>query len=279
MACDSLDAFELLASRFAMTVAGPDEGPVVIFGHGFGCNQAMWLPVLEHVEHYCTVRYDMMGCGGSDWSLYDADRYDSLDGYADDLLAVAGLFAGRPLVYVGHSVGAMIGVRAAVLAPDVFDGLVLVAPSPCYLEDGDYHGGFQRSDIDQLLSTVATNFVGWTAAMTPVIAGDSQPRVAENLAESFCRMRPDIARRFATVTFTSDGRADLARVQRPTLVIQSAVDSIASPLVGRYVAAQLPDSRYVELDTNGHCPHMTAPAQTWDAAVCFIESLVQTSLR
>jgi sigma-B regulation protein RsbQ len=236
----------------------------ILFAHGFGCDQNMWRYVAPEFEHdHEVVLFDHLGSGKSDLAQYDPRRHATLDGYATDVIELAGALGGTGMVFVGHSVSAMIGVLASVRAPDLFSRLILVGPSPRYLNDGDYVGGFEPADIDGLLEVMDSNYLGWSKQMAPVIMGNAaRPELGEELAESFCRNDPDIARQFARVTFQSDNRADLPRVRVPTLVLQCTDDAIAPDVVGEYVHRAIPDSRIVRLAATGHCPNLSAPVET-----------------
>ncbi len=241
----------------------PDPRPLV-FAHGFGCDQNMWRLVTPAFEdRHRIVLFDHVGAGASDLSAYDPTRYAALDAYADDVLQILRALDLRDVVFVGHSVSSMIGVLAANAEPERFGGLVLVGPSPRYLDDDGYVGGFSREDIDELLTSLQSNYLGWSAQMAPVIMGrPDRPELGEELTNSFCRTDPDIAAQFARVTFLSDNREDLERVGVPALVLQSSVDAIAPPAVGEYVHRRLPQSRMVVLDAIGHCPNLSAPEET-----------------
>jgi sigma-B regulation protein RsbQ len=246
-------------------------GPRLLFAHGYGCDASMWRLVVPHLAASCRIAlFDHVGSGRSQ-AVYDPARYATLDGYAQDVLSICQALGPEPVVFVGHSVSAMIGVLAAARRPECFSRLVLVSPSPRYIDDGSYRGGFTQDDISSLLALLEADHDGWARAMAPTImANPDRPELAEELAESFCRVDPDIARQFARVTFTSDNRADLARVRAPTLVIQSANDVIAPREVGEFVHRNLPDSRLVVLDTSGHCPHLSAPEATAAAIRAFL---------
>lgn len=250
--------------RNNVTERGIPGGTPMLLAHGFGCDQSMWRfiwPAFEDTHRI--VLFDHVGAGKSDWSAFDPDRYSSLQGYADDVVAICDELALEGGVFVGHSVSAMIGVLAAAERPDLFARLVLVGPSPRYIDDGDYVGGFSREDIDELLESLDANYLGWSSAIAPVIMGNpDRPELAEELTNSFCRADPQIAAQFARATFLSDNRSDLTRVENPVLVMQSAHDAIAPQSVGEYVRAQLPDGRLVLLDTVGHCPNLSAPEAT-----------------
>jgi sigma-B regulation protein RsbQ len=236
----------------------------MVFAHGFGCDQSMWRFVWPaFAETHRVVLFDHVGAGGSDHSAYHRDRYGSLQGYAEDVLAICREYELTETVFVGHSVSAMIGVLAAVAEPERFDRLVLVCPSPRYIDDADYVGGFSRDDIEDLLASLDSNYLGWSQTMAPMILGnDERPELSEELVNSFCRTDPEIAKHLARVTFLSDNRADLPKVSTPSLVLQCAPDVIAPIEVGEYVDRQLPDSTLVMLDASGHCPNLSAPVET-----------------
>ena len=246
----------------------------MLFAHGFGCDQHMWRFVAPRFEdRFRVVLFDHVGAGGSDLTAYDIERYSTLDGYADDVVEICRDLGLRDVVYVGHSVSAMIGVLAARRAPELFARLVLVGPSPRYVDDLDdgYVGGFSEEDIAGLLESLESNYLGWSGAMAPVIMGNPDvPELGTELTESFCRTDPEIARRFARVTFLSDNRADLAGVTVPTLVLQSTQDVIAPMSVGEYVVEQMPDASLVVLEATGHCPNLSAPDATTAAIDAFV---------
>jgi sigma-B regulation protein RsbQ len=251
----------------------PDAQPM-LFAHGFGCDQNMWRFVAPtFADRYRVVVFDHVGAGGSDLSAYDPERYSSLGGYADDVVTICRELDLTDVIFVGHSVSAMIGVLAAETAPELFDALVLVGPSPRYIDDDHYIGGFTARDIEELLDSLDSNYLGWSAAMAPVIVGrPDRPEFGNELTESFCRTDPAIASRFARVTFLSDNRADLATVQTPTLVLQCRDDVIAPIAVGEYVAQRMPNARMELLDTTGHCPNLSAPDLTAAAIERFLAS-------
>jgi sigma-B regulation protein RsbQ len=216
----------------------------MLFAHGFGCDQHMWRYVAPRFEDdFRVVTFDHVGAGGSDLSAYDPERYASLDGYAADVLEICRELDLHEVIFVGHSVSAMIGVLAAIAEPERFAKLVFVAPSPRYIDDGSYVGGFAEEDIVELLDSLESNYLGWSSTMAPVIiANPDRPELGEELTASFCRTDPDIARRFARVTFLSDNRAELTRVMAPTLVLQCTNDVIAPVAVGEYVRDVTPNS-------------------------------------
>jgi sigma-B regulation protein RsbQ len=255
-------------------VVGPAEGQPMVLAHGYGCDQNMWRFVVPRfAERYRVILFDHIGAGGSDLSAYDPVRYGSLDGYASDVLELCDALNLEDVIFVGHSVSGVIGVLAAAAAPERFSALVLVGPSPRYVDDEGYVGGFSRRDIDELLASLDSNYLGWSSAIAPVIMGrPDRPDLSQELEDSFCRTDPEIARRFAHVTFLSDNRADLARVQAPTLVLQCTDDVIAPVSVGQFVQDAIPNATMVLLNATGHCPHLSAPGETADAIEQFLDS-------
>ena len=253
-----------MIERHNIRISGQADGQPMLFAHGFGCDQNMWRFVAPRFEdRFKVVLFDYIGAGGSDLASYDPDRYSTLDGYAQDVLSLCRELDLQDVIFVGHSVSSMIGVLAAAEEPALFARLVLVSPSPRYINDGSYVGGFEESDIEELLQSLESNYLGWSSAMAPVIMGnEDRPELGEELTTSFCRTDPEVARRFARATFMSDNRADLARVKTPSLVLQCNNDAIAPVAVGEYVADKLPDSTFVMLDATGHCPNLSAPDVT-----------------
>ena len=250
-------------TRNNVTVTGTGR-QAMIFAHGFGCDQHMWRFIAPaFADTYRIVLFDHVGAGASDLSAYRPEKYATLAGYADDVLEICNaLDLSRP-IFVGHSVSAMIGVLAAIKEPERFAKLVLIGPSPCYIDDDAYVGGFARSDIEELLDTLDSNYLGWSHTMAPVIMGAPEhPELSTELAASFCRTDPEIAQQFARVTFLSDNRADLPLVTTPSLILQCAKDVIAPLAVGSYVHRHLAGSHLVTLNATGHCPHLSAPADT-----------------
>ncbi len=259
--------------RNNVTVSGHGTQPIV-FAHGFGCDQHMWRFVAPAFEAtHRVVLFDHVGAGRSDLHAFDSTKYGTLNGYAEDVLEICAALDLTDVIFVGHSVSAMIGVLAAAKEPDRFDRLVLVGPSPRYVNEGDYVGGFTRQDIEGLLEFLDSNHLGWSAAMAPTIMGNpDRPALAEELENSFCRTDPDIARHFARVTFLSDNRSDLARVSLPSLVLQCSDDVIAPAAVGEYVHRHLANSRLVQLAAQGHCPNLSAPEETTAAIMAFLSA-------
>ncbi|QNJ92451.1 alpha/beta hydrolase [Mycolicibacterium fluoranthenivorans] len=257
--------------RNNVTVLGAERGPVLFLAHGFGCDQNLWRSVVQRLQStFRIVLIDHVGSGASDPAAWDETKYSTLSGYAEDAVEVVRALDLREVVFVGHSVSAMIGVLATLADPTRFAKLVMLTPSPRYLDDEDYRGGFSRADIDELLESMELNYLGWSAAMAPQIMGNAErPELAEELEASFCRTDPAHARVFARTTFLSDNRADLAHVTVPTLVIECAHDAIAPTGVGAYVHSQIAGSRLVTLDATGHCPHVSHPEATAAAITTF----------
>jgi sigma-B regulation protein RsbQ len=249
--------------RNNVVTLGNPAGPTIIFAHGFGCSQVAWRLVAPHfLEDYRVVLFDHVGAGESDPAAYDAGKYDSLHGYADDLLEIIEALQAQDVIFVGHSVSAMIGVLAANREPSLFRRLVLVGPSPRYINDADYSGGFEQEDIAGLLDSLDANYLDWSRQFAPIIMGHpDRPELGEDLADSFCQVDPRIARHFARVTFLSDNRADLAAVTVPTHVIQCSEDVIAPVEVGRYVHEAIPGSSLTVLSTTGHIPILSGPEE------------------
>jgi sigma-B regulation protein RsbQ len=246
----------------------------MVLAHGFGCDQNMWRLVAPAFEaDFRVIVFDHVGAGGSDLSAYDPQKYASLEGYAADVVEICRDLGVRHGVFVGHSVSAMIGVLAAKRAPELFDDLVLVGPSPRYIDDHDhdYVGGFSEAQIHELLDFLDSNHMGWSQAMAPVIMGNSdRPELGEELTNSFCRMDPEITKRFARATFLADNREDLDGVHTRALILQCSEDVIAPRAVGEYVHARLPNSELVILNATGHCPNLSAPEETVAAIRAFV---------
>ncbi|WP_431278709.1 alpha/beta fold hydrolase [Leifsonia poae] len=260
MSLAPLDKVDVLRRNNVRVLGDPDARPVV-FAHGFGCSQEMWRKVVPQLaSDFRIVLFDHVGSGDSDLASYDAGKYDSLHGYAADVIEIFEELGLEDAVFVGHSVSSMIGVLAATRRPDLFGALILVGPSPRYLDDGEYSGGFQQSDIDGLLDALDANYLGWSEAMAPQIMGNPEvPELGDELTASFCRTDPVVASQFARVTFLSDNRRDLDKVMTPTLVVQCSDDIIAPDQVGRYVHEHIDGSDFVQLKAVGHCPNLSAP--------------------
>jgi sigma-B regulation protein RsbQ len=258
--------------RNAVTVTGNPHGQPMVFAHGYGCDQNMWRYVTPaFADSYEIVLFDHVGNGKSDLSAYDDGRYATLDGYADDVLEIVSEHDLRDVVFVGHSVSAMIGVLAAIRQPGRFAKLVLIGPSPRYIDTDSYVGGFGHADIEAMLESLDSNYLGWSSAMAPVIMGNpDRPELGEELTNSFCRTDPEIAKKFARVTFLSDNRDDLPRLRTPALILQCSDDVIAPSVVGDYVHEHAAGSTLVSMNATGHCPNLSAPEETVAAIKAYL---------
>jgi sigma-B regulation protein RsbQ len=258
--------------RNAVTVTGRAHGQPIMFGHGYGCDQNMWRAVAPaFLDTHRVVLFDHVGAGRSDLGAYDDARYGTLDGYAEDILEIIHELDLWDVIFVGHSVSAIMGVLAAIREPDRFAKLILVGPSPRYINDGDYVGGFDAIDLHAMLESLDSNYLGWSSATAPVIMGNpDRPELGDELTNSFCATDPAIARKFAHVTFMSDNRDDLGKVRTPTLILQCTDDVIAPLAVGAYVHENIPGSTLVVMNATGHCPNLSAPAETIAAIRSFL---------
>lgn len=265
-----------VSQRNRVRVLG-EGATTVLFSHGFGCDQNMWRFIAPiYATRYRVVLFDLVGSGGSDLSAYDPEKYDSLQGHANDVVDIVNQFATGPVIFVGHSVSAMIGVLADLALPGRIAAHVMIGPSPCYINDGGYVGGFTREDIDSLLETLESNYLGWASTMAPAIMGaPGEPELAEELTNSFCRTDPRIAKHFARVTFLSDNRKEVRELTTPSLILQCSDDLIAPQSVGEFLHDVLPNSRLHIIDNVGHCPHLSAPSACIDAMDDFLAAQAQ----
>ncbi len=264
---------EQVLARNNVKVFGNGTQPMV-FAHGFGCDQNMWRFLTPHFENdYKVILFDYVGSGHSDLKAYNPTRYGKLDGYAEDVLDVVRAMDLRDVIFVGHSVSSMIGVLAANQEPGRFDRLIMIGPSPRYINDGTYVGGFEQKDIEGLFEMMDHNFIGWANFLAPAIMKNAdRPELGGELTESFCSTDPIIARRFAEATFLADNRSDLAQVTVPSLILQCSDDMVAPKEVGEYLHKELPDSTLRVMNAVGHCPHMSDPEET----VALIKEYLQT---
>lgn len=245
---------------------------VMVFAHGYGCDQHVWADIAASFEQdYKLVTFDYVGAGQSDLSAYHKERYSTLDGYAKDILEIYEALDLKDTVLVGHSVSSMIGLLAAVRHPQLFSKLIFLGPSPRYLNDGDYFGGFERNDLEDLFNMMDNNYLGWSRALAPSIMGNQdRPQLGERLTNSFCATDPEIAKHFARVTFLSDNREDLVKLTIPSLTLQCTNDIIAPVEVGRYMHEKMQNNTLVIMEATGHCPHMSAPDETIEAIKAYL---------
>jgi sigma-B regulation protein RsbQ len=264
-----------IATRNNVHVHGKGSKTMVL-AHGFGCDQNMWrflVPIFS--DEYRIVLFDLVGSGLSEISAYDPGKYKTLTGYADDLIEIIQEFSEDPVVFVGQSVSAIIGLLATIKSPECFAANIMVGPSPSYINDGDYIGGFDKEDIDELITAVEENYLGWSSAITPAIMGSSaHPDLTEDLTNSFCRTDPVIAKHFAKVTFLSDHRGDISKSFVPSLIIQCHDDFIAPIQVGEYMQRMMPNAKLEIIENIGHCPHMSSPEKTAAAIKSFLVQLI-----
>ncbi|WP_276499583.1 alpha/beta fold hydrolase [Pontibacter litorisediminis] len=257
--------------RNNVTVTGKGEKPM-LFAHGYGCDQNMWRHIAPAFQDdYKIILFDMIGFGNSDATTYTKEKYDSLKAYAMDVLEICEELELQDVIYVGHSVSAMIGVLAANIKPGQFSKLVLVSPSPSFINDGDYVGGFNREEIMGLLNSLDSDYLGWSNTIAPVIMGNAdRPALGQELAQSFCKSNHEVARDFAHLTFLSDCRQDLPHVKVDTLILQCSEDAIAPLSVGEFTHRHIAGSQLVVLEATGHCPNLSAPEETIAAIKSFL---------
>jgi sigma-B regulation protein RsbQ len=264
------------AARNNVQESGVRSGPPIVFAHGYGCDQAMWRYVVPFFQdRYRVILFDHVGFGQSDATAWSPVRHGTLQGYSADLLELLHDLEITGAVLVGHSVAAMIGVLAAVEEPTLFRDLIMVCPSPRYIDDPSSHyvGGFSAVDIEDLIATLEANQLGWSAAMAATTMGNpDRPELGNELYESFCRLDPKVASVFARATFTADNRSDLARLRTRTLILQCSEDVIAPREVGAYVHKNVVGSTFVELKATGHCPNLSAPAETAAAIRAYLDA-------
>lgn len=250
-----------IRKRNNVKITGKGDKTLVL-AHGFGCDQNMWrfiIPALE--QHFTLVLFDYVGSGNSDVSKYNKQRYSILDGYAKDVLEICAALELTDITFIGHSVSGTIGALAAIEQPELFTQLVMVCPSPCFLNlPPDYFGGFEKQDLHELLNLMDKNYIGWANYLAPLVMGSSHPDefIAE-LSGSFCSTDPLIAKTFAEATFLSDYRFILEHIKQPTLILQSENDALAAPSVGEFVANEISNATLKVISAHGHCIHMTHP--------------------
>ena len=255
-----------LIERNNITIHGTGSKSMFLV-HGYGCDQNMWRFITPEFENdYKVILIDLVGSGKSDEEAYDLDKYSSLEGYASDVIEICDALNLKDVCIVGHSVSAIIAALAAIKRPSLFKKLIMIGPSPRYINDDNYFGGFSQNDIDELMETLDSNYLGWSSAMAPIIMGNAdRPELATELEDSFCQNNPKIAKHFAKVTFLGDNRSDLHKLTTDTLIIQCKMDVIASVKVGQFVHENIANSKLIVLETSGHCPHLSEPRKTVEA--------------
>ncbi|RZJ70753.1 alpha/beta hydrolase [Flavobacterium sp.] len=266
-----------IIERNNVKILGSGE-QTLLFAHGFGCDQNMWRYIIpSFAGKYRIVLFDYVGCGKSDVSAYNIEKYASLDGYAQDIIDVCHSLDLENVIYVGHSVSSMIGVLASVRYPELFSSMVLIGPSPCYVNDAGYAGGFDKKDLIDLLNVMESNYIGWASFLAPVVMkNEEKPELSQELEQSFCSTDPFITKRFAEATFFSDNRRDLPKIDVPVLVLQCSDDAIAPDYVGEYTAGSIAGSEYVKMQATGHCPHLSHPEETIDLITNFLQKTYST---
>jgi sigma-B regulation protein RsbQ len=263
---------ESILKRNNVKISGKGTQPMM-FAHGFGCDQHSWQFITEAFEDdYKIILFDYVGAGKSDLSAFDPQKYSELEGYAEDVLDICEALDLHHAIFVGHSVSSMIGVLAANKNPEYFEKLILIGPSPRYMNDEGYYGGFERNDLENLFEFMDSNYLGWSSAMAPAIMGNaSRPELGEFLTNSFCTTDPEIARSFARTTFFSDNRSDLKEVKVPSLTLQCREDIIAPEQIGKFVEENMPQNTLYLMRATGHCPHISEPQETISAIKNFLK--------
>lgn len=263
--------------RNNVTVIGEGKQSI-LFANGYGCDQNVWRHVTpEFKKDYKIVLFDYVGTGKSDLSAYQTNRYNSLYGYAQDAIDICEALNLSEVIIVGHSVGAMVAALAHIQAPQYFSSLVLIGPSPSYINEGNYTGGFERSDIDELMEMLNENYVGWSSNMAPAIMGNpDRPELGQELTASFCSMPPEIAKKFGKVTFLSDLRKEMMAIKIPTAILQCSEDIIVPEIVGHYLNEQIQNSQLFTLQATGHCPNLSAPAEITKVIKQFIAKVANS---
>jgi len=260
--------------RNNVSIYGEAGKPVMVFAHGYGCDQNVWSAVIEAFEQdYQIIVFDYVGAGKSDLSAYSTEKYASLEGYTEDIFDIYACLNLKDTILVAHSVSCMVGLLAAIKKPELFSKLIFIGPSPRYINDDAYHGGFTSEDIDGLFEMMDDNYLGWSRALAPSIMGNSdRPVLGESLTNTFCATDPTIAKQFARVTFLSDNRKDLPNLGVPSLTLQCVSDIIAPVEVGSYMNKNMLNNTLVVMNATGHCPHMSAPKETIDLIKSYLHS-------
>lgn len=258
---------------FNVKVSGRGVRPL-LFAHGLGCDQNVWRHVSSaFAEDYKIILFDYVGCGESDITQYDREHHSSLHGYANDVLKICAALELKDVIFIGHSVSSMIGLLAAIKQPAIFSKLVMIGPSPCYLNDPPYQGGFDRQDLEMILQMMKQNYEQWAGYFAPKVMGNAdKPQLGDSLAKTFCKADPAITCDFAGVTFFSDNRKDLKNLTIPTFILQPADDIVAPKHIGEYLAKEIPHSSLYYMKATGHFPHLSAVPETVDAIKLYLKS-------
>lgn len=260
-----------ILKRNNVTVKGSGE-KTIFFAHGFGCDQNSWKYIeANFAADHKIVLFDYVGAGRSDLKEYDAKKYDSLQGYSSDVIEICNELDLKKVIFIGHSVSCMIGLLAAIEKPALFEKLVFIGPSPCYINDREYIGGFDKETIDSLMEVMEEDYISWSKSLAPAIMNEGNGEsLGKELTDSFCSIDPQIAKQFARVTFLGDNRKDLSRLNIPSLTIQCSGDTIAPPAVGKYMNKHTPKNTITVIDGAGHCLHMSQPEKTITAIRAFL---------
>ena len=261
-----------IIKRHNVRIFGKGTQPL-LFAHGLACDQQVWRLVTTSFENnYKIILFDFIGSGQSDISYYDKEKYSSLRGYAEDILDICSALELQNIIFVGHSVSSMIGMLAAITRPDLFFKLIMVGPSPRYINDKEYYGGFERREIDELINFMETNYIKWASYFAPLaMANPDRPELSRELIEGFCKSDPSITIGFARVTFLSDNRTDLPRLQISTLILQTEEDIVAPRQVGEYIHRNIPKSTLYVMKAKGHFPQLSAFEETVDLIIKYLK--------
>lgn len=263
---------ESIVKRFNVNISGNGKQPL-LFAHGLGCDQQMWRFITTAFEKdYKIVLFDNIGSGKSDPAYYDKENYSSLQGYANDILAIAEALALKDIIFVGHAVSSMTGLLAAISAPEIFRKIIMVSPSPCYINDKNYTGGFEKKDIELLLDDMGKNFYKWAVSFAPVsMQNPGRPQLTKELDDRMCHSDPAITIDFAKAAFLADHRNDLPKLKMPSLIMQCSEDILAPVQVGEYMQKNMPQSTLRIMKATGHCPHISAPEETIEIMKQFLK--------
>ena len=260
--------------RNNVKVVGKKNAPVLMLAHGFGCDQNMWRFILPELEyHYQIVLFDYTGSGNSLLTDYTVEKYSTLEGYAKDIIDIIDELQLKAVTIIAHSVSSTIASIASLDRPKIIKKIVMVCPSPCFLNiPPDYQGGFERSDLEELIGLMDKNYIGWANYLAPLVMGRSQSEeLIGELSGSFCSTDPIVAKAFAQATFFSDHRHLLQKITCPVQILQSSSDALASISIGYYMAEKIVNSELVVIEAEGHCLHMTNYQKVTQVCLKFIK--------